>query len=321
MNLVTPLKFEPILKSVIWGGNKICEFKKIPDQEPNIGESWEISAVPGSESVVSEGEWKGKKISELIDIFGESFLGNRVVEKFGKSFPLLIKFIDANDNLSIQVHPDDKLAEQRHNCRGKTEMWYIIDANDNASIYSGFKSSLNPDDYTTSVKDGTFTDYIARFDSKPEQVYFLPAGRVHAIGAGNFLAEIQESSDITYRIYDYNRVDSKGNKRELHTEIAKDAIDYSVTDSGPVKYNKEADDAVLVSSPHFITRRLLIKGEKTIEKSNDSFLILMGIKGNVDIVYPSGTMELCEGSTVFIPASLTGRLTLKGRAVLLAITL
>ena len=311
-----PILFEPYLKSVIWGGNKICNYKGIPQTQENIGESWEISAVPGYVSIVAEGPYKGKSLNDLINEFGEDLLGKEVVKKYGKEFPLLIKIIDANDNLSVQVHPDDSLAKERHNSLGKTEMWYIISADEGAKIYAGLKDQLNPEDYVKRVEEGTFADALATHDSAPGDVFFLPAGRVHAIGAGNLLAEIQESSDITYRIYDYDRRDANGNARELHTDLAKDAIDYTIYDNYKEKApSQEERNVTLVNCEHFVTQRLIVEGETGVSLSDDSFHVLICLEGDIEIQYPEGAMKLRAGQTVLLPAvmkeiSLTGTGTL-----------
>ena len=318
---LAPLKFEPYLKSVIWGGEKICTYKNIPQQEPNIGESWEISAVPGHESVVAEGVYKGLKLTELIQMFGEDLLGKRVIEKYGFSFPLLIKIIDANDNLSVQVHPDDQLALKRHQSLGKTEMWYIIDTEKGARIYAGLKTEMTPDEYVTKVNDGTFADTLAVHDSAPGDVFFLPAGRVHAIGAGNLLAEIQESSDITYRIYDYDRRDDKGNPRELHTELAKDAIDYKVY---PEYKSPRPDDKETVARigecEHFVTDRLIVGEELNLKLSEGSFNVLICLDGKVKMHYNDREMILDKGNSVLIPAAMH-EIRLTGNASLLRTSL
>ena len=314
---VAPIKFTPYLKSVIWGGDKICRYKGIEQPEPNIGESWELSAVPGHESVVEDGSYKGLTINDLIERFGKDLLGERVVMRHGNKFPLLIKFIDANDNLSVQVHPDDKLAQKRHNCPGKTEMWYIIKSEKNARIYAGLNSQLSPELYVETVNDGTFASKLKVHDSAPGDVYFLPAGMVHAIGAGNLLAEIQQSSDITYRIYDYDRKDATGQPRELHTDLAKDAIDYDLSeDSTPANYNDDLSDSEIVSCDYFVTRRVNVNSNKTVLLDNTSFSIVMCIEGSVVIHYPEGQMNLDAGHTCLIPAMLP-ILTLEGNATIL----
>lgn len=312
-----PLIFRPYLKSVIWGGDKICKYKKIEQSEPNIGESWEISAVPGHESVVTEGEYKNRTLTDLIEEFGADLLGEKVIGRYGKNFPLLIKIIDANDNLSVQVHPDDELAKKRHNSLGKTEMWYIIDSDKGAKIYAGLNRTITPEEYEDHIKKGDFESLLAVHDSHRGDVFFLPAGRIHAIGAGNLLAEIQESSDITYRIYDYNRRDKNGNLRELHTQQAKDAIDYEVHENykNPPLRDDESETEI-VSCEHFHTKRLLIDGERELELSQDSFSIIMCLHGDVEITYEGGSLNINEGSTVLLPAVMK-KVILKGKATLL----
>lgn len=312
-----PIKFIPYLKSVIWGGNKICSYKGIEQKEENIGESWEISAVPGHESVVAEGVYKGLKITELIDTFGVDLLGKSVFNRYDGKFPLLVKLIDAQDNLSVQVHPDDELAKQRHNSLGKTEMWYIIDTDKGAKIYSGLNRELTPDQYVSMVADNTIEQALAVHDSHPGDVFFLPAGRVHAIGAGNLLAEIQESSDITYRIYDYDRRDAQGNPRELHTEQAKDAIDYTFHEeykSAPT--DPSVADAVIAECGHFKVDRLLLDGEMQLSYDDSSFTVMMCLAGEATIEYDGGSMAMKAGETALLPAALTS-VTLKGKATLL----
>lgn len=313
-----PLKFRPYLKPVIWGGDKICRYKKIKQPEPNIGESWEISVVPGHESIVEEGFYEGRKLTDLIEEFGEELLGKSVVKKYDNKFPLLIKIIDANDNLSVQVHPDDFLAKQRHNSLGKTEMWYIIKSDTNARIYSGLNREISPEEYEKHIADGDFESLLAVHDSNPGDIFYLPAGRIHAIGAGNLLAEIQESSDITYRIYDYNRKDAFGNTRELHTSLAKDAIDYKLYDNyknPPVP--EDIADYEIVSCSHFKTRRLLIDGNMELKTDDDSFTVLMCLKGEVEMIFDGRKQTLKEGHSALIPAALK-EMSLSGRATILS---
>lgn len=312
-----PIIFTPYLKSVVWGGNKICQYKGIPQPEPNIGESWEISAVPGHESVVAEGQYKGLSLIDLIDRFGAELLGTKVMEQYGGKFPLLIKFIDARQDLSVQVHPDDTLAMKRHNSLGKTEMWYIIQADKDAKIYAGFNSAVTPDEYVSRVADGTFQDILAVYDSAPGDVFFLPAGRVHAIGAGNLLAEIQENSDITYRIFDYNRRDAQGNLRQLHTEEAKDAIDYTFTEQKkdtPAVFDSPVTP--LVDCNHFTAYSLEVDGEMQLDADPSSFSVLICIEGSATLKYPNGQMSVQKGHTVLIPAALT-ELTIDGKATMM----
>ena len=312
-----PIRFVPYLKSVIWGGEKICRYKGIEQTEDKIGESWEISAVPGHESVVSEGSYKGMRITELIECFGPELLGRDVFDRYDGKFPLLVKLIDANDNLSVQVHPDDDLAKERHDSLGKTEMWYIIDADKGAKIYSGLNRELTPDEYVRMVDDNTIEQALAVHDSHPGDVFFLPAGRVHAIGAGNLLAEIQESSDITYRIYDYDRRDAQGNPRELHTEQAKDAIDYTFHEeykSAPA--DPSVADAVIAECEHFKVDRLLLDGEMRLSYSEESFTVIMCLEGAASVEFEGGSMPVRGGETILLPAALTC-VTLKGHGTLL----
>jgi len=302
-----PVIFKPILKSVIWGGNEICLFKDITPVQDGIGESWEVSDVKNNVSIVSEGPLEGKTLDNLIEEYGADLLGKSVMERFGTTFPLLIKFIDAKDDLSIQVHPDDKLAKERHNSFGKTEMWYVINATERAFLYSGFKKDLSPEGYLQSVEDNTFTDMLAKQEVHPGDVFFLPAGRVHAIGAGCFIAEIQQTSDITYRIYDYNRKDAQGNPRELHTELAKDAIDYTVYPEYKTNYQaKENEFVPLVKSPYFTTNVLETDQELSVNlEKRDSFSIYICMQGKVSITDNDGyKTELKQGQTILIPASV-----------------
>ncbi|MDE5850483.1 MAG: class I mannose-6-phosphate isomerase [Muribaculaceae bacterium] len=309
-----PIKFTPYLKSVIWGGDRICTYKGIEQTEAKVGESWEISAVPGHESVVAEGPYKGMGITELIECFGTELLGTDVFRRYDGKFPLLIKLIDANDNLSVQVHPDDDLARERHDSLGKSEMWYIIGADEGAKIYSGLNREMTPEEFVRLVEENAIEQALAVHDSQAGDVFFLPAGRVHSIGSGNLLAEIQESSDITYRIYDYGRRDADGNLRELHTEQAKDAIDFTYHEeyrSAPA--DPEKSYAVIAECSHFKVGRLLLDGEMELAYDRTSFTVLMCLEGECSI----GEMKLKAGDTVLIPAAMTS-FKLKGKATLLA---
>lgn len=305
MNLY-PFKFQPILKSIIWGGSEISKFKNLDKVQDGIGESWEISAVKDSISVIKNGELAGKPLDELIKEAKGQLVGEKVYEKFGDKFPLLIKFIDAQDDLSIQVHPDDELAKKRHNSFGKTEMWYIVNTKPNASIISGFKDKITPEQYLEKVKDNTFTDALQKHFVKKDEVYFLPAGRVHAIGSGCFVAEIQQTSDITYRIYDYNRKDASGNTRELHTELAKDAIDFTVYDSYETEYKAEENKPVeLVSCEYFTTNLLKLDNSFEQDISDiDSFVILICLEGKCTLEDDKqNKISLEQGESILIPAN------------------
>ncbi|MDR2087614.1 MAG: class I mannose-6-phosphate isomerase [Dysgonamonadaceae bacterium] len=298
-------KFEPVLKEIIWGGDEICRFKSIQPARSGIGESWEISHVQGNISIVANGDWKGKSLEDLIDRYGEKLLGKKVIERFGTTFPLLIKFIDARDALSIQVHPNDELAWKRHHSFGKTEMWYVIDAAPDAFLYSGFAQSITPEQYVQSLEDDTFVNYLQRHRVKPGDVFFLPAGRVHAIGAGCFIAEIQQTSNITYRIYDYNRKDAHGNPRELHTEFAKEAIDYHVYPDYKLPCRSgQKEIEPLVACPYFTTNLIEAgKGDKIQRFTEDSFSIYICLKGNVNLTDSNGySIDIKQGETILVPA-------------------
>ncbi len=305
MNLY-PLKFQPILKSIIWGGNDISKFKNLESIEDGIGESWEISAVEDNISVIENGELAGKPLDVLINEAKGQLVGEKVYAKFGDKFPLLIKFIDAQDDLSIQVHPDDELAEKRHNSFGKTEMWYVVKAKPEAFIISGFKDKITSEQYLKKVEDNTFTDALQKHVVKEGDVYFLPAGRVHAIGSGCFIAEIQQTSNITYRIYDYNRKDAQGNSRELHTELAKDAIDYTVYDSYETEYKTDKNKLVeLVTCQYFTTNLLYL--DKQFEENIadiDSFIVYMCLEGSCSLEDDKqNRITIEQGETILIPAS------------------
>jgi mannose-6-phosphate isomerase len=305
--MLYPLKFEPILKEIIWGGDEICRFKGIEPIKNSIGESWEISHVKDNVSVVANGELKGKSLEELIDTYGEKLLSKKVIDRFGTTFPLLIKFIDARDSLSIQVHPDDELAKKRHNSFGKTEMWYIIQAAKDAFLYSGFAETITPEQYVQSLEDDTFINYLQKHEVKPGDVFFLPAGRVHAIGAGCFIAEIQQTSNITYRIYDYNRKDAQGNPRELHTELAKDAIDYKVYPDYKLDYTPGKQIAQsLITCPYFTTELIEDKkGNKLGIFEEDSFSIYICLEGKAVLTDNNGySVEIKQGETVLVPAEI-----------------
>ncbi len=305
--MLYPLKFKPIYKDKIWGGNKL---KTILNKDfgtlPNCGESWEISGVDGDESVIANGFLEGNTIAEIIEIYMSDLVGEKVYEKFGLEFPLLIKFIDANDVLSIQVHPDDKLAKERHIAFGKTEMWYVIQADNGAELISGFNKTINKEIYLTHLENKTLTNILNVEKVKSGDVFFIPAGRVHAIGAGILLAEIQQTSDVTYRIYDWDRIDDKGNLRELHTELALDAINFEGKEEFRREFKPILNDSLnLVNCEYFTTN--IIELDKPLQKDYhniDSFVIYMCLDGDVSICYNEKIETLKTGETILIPAEL-----------------
>ena len=319
---MTPFKFVPYLKSVLWGGEQIAPFKGLETDQTSIGESWELSGVPGHESVVAEGPDKGLTMSELIDKYRASLVGSQVFEKYGLTFPLLVKIIDAKQDLSVQVHPDDELAKARHGSFGKTEMWYIINSAPGARIYAGLEQEITPDDYTRLVADKTIMSAVAAHDSHAGDLFFLPAGRIHAIGAGNLLAEIQQTSDITYRVYDFDRKDANGNTRELHTELAKDAIDYKVYPGYKSDYDRHAKGVVdLVECKYFDVKRLVVEGTEDVSCGKDSFTIVMCLGGDAMINCDNETsVSVCRGETILVPAEVNA-MTVNGSAILLIATI
>jgi mannose-6-phosphate isomerase len=301
-----PLKFTPILKEKIWGGQKISTILNKPKEKlPNIGESWEISCIQGDMSVAANGFLAGNTLQELIEVYMGDLVGEEVYEKFGFEFPLLIKFIDAQDVLSIQVHPDDIVAGERHQAYGKTEMWYVVDNEEGAELISGFKQDCNKQEYLTALQSGRLEELLNFEKVKPGDVFFIPAGRVHAIGSGILLAEIQQTSDITYRIYDWGRVDDNGNPRELHTDLASDVINFKAEKDYKTSYELAENKTVnLVECNYFKTNILNFKG--TVEKDYiliDSFVIYMCIEGEFYIHSDENVVEkVKKGETVLIPA-------------------
>ncbi|MBR0286744.1 MAG: class I mannose-6-phosphate isomerase [Bacteroidales bacterium] len=300
-----PLKFEPILKTIVWGGEKIAPYKGIETEQNHIGESWELSGVAGNESVVSEGPLKGKTIAELTKEYKGKLVGEHVYANTGDEFPLLIKFIDALSDLSIQVHPNDELAAKRHNgSKGKTEMWYVVAADEGAHLLAGLTKKITPEEYAAKVADGTITDVLARYDVHPGDVFFLPAGRIHAICGGCFIAEIQQTSNITYRIYDYGRLGLDGKPREVHTELAKDAIDYTVYPDYRTPYTPAKDEEVeVVSCPYFTTSILDLTLPYAKDLSDiDSFMVVMCLEGEGSLEVDGQEISVHQGETVLIPA-------------------
>ncbi len=301
-----PLKFEPILKTIVWGGEKIAPYKEIETEQKHIGESWELSGVAGNESVVADGPLKGKTIAQLVKEYKGELVGKHVYDNTGDEFPLLIKFIDALSDLSIQVHPNDELAAKRHNgSKGKTEMWYVVAADEGAHLLTGLTEKITPEEYAAKVADGTITDVLARYEVHPGDVFFLPAGRIHAICGGCFIAEIQQTSNITYRIYDYGRLGLDGKPREVHTELAKDAIDYTVYPDYRTQYTPEKDTEVEVVSCKYFTTSiydLTLPYAKDLSEI-DSFMVVMCLEGRGTLEVDGEEVSVHQGETVLIPAS------------------
>ena len=303
-----PLKFEPILKQTLWGGDKIIPFKHLNETLPNVGESWEVSAVEGSESVVANGADKGYTLPEMVRKYKEELVGEANYARFGNKFPLLIKFIDAKLDLSIQVHPGDELAKKRHNSFGKNEMWYVIAADKGPKLISGFAEEITPKEYKDRVHNGTFAEVLQTCAIEPGDVFYVPAGRVHGIGAGAFVAEIQQTSDITYRIFDYNRKDKDGKSRELHTSQAMDAINFSdVQDDFRTEYERIQNEPVeMVASPYFTTSLYDMTEEITCDYSElDSFVIFICVEGSCRLTDDNqNEITLRAGETVLLPAAV-----------------
>lgn len=305
-----PYKFEPYLKTTLWGGYQIAPFKGIFTAQPNIGESWEISGVPGHESVAIDRGLvddidMGLTLTQLIDKYKGLLVGNKVYKHFGNKFPLLVKFIDSRQDLSVQVHPNDELAMERHGCAGKTEMWYVIRSDVGAKIYSGLRKSITPDDYERLVSadneengENPMASVIATHEAHDGDLYFLPAGRLHAIGAGNFLAEIQETSDITYRVYDFGRKDAHGKPRELHIQEARDAIDYQVWPEYRSSYDSTKPISQLINCPHFIVHRVVVQVASQVDFKTDSFVVVMCLWGEANI----NGVHIHQGETILVPA-------------------
>lgn len=297
------LRFQPIMKQTLWGGKRIATFKQFDCTNSNIGESWELSGVAGNETTcVTMG---GKSLNTLVAEYKDRLVGKANYERFGNEFPLLIKFIDAHQDLSIQVHPDDATALRQGKTRGKTEMWYLMHSDAGAKLYSGLKQQITLEQYKTMVEDGSICDALAQYSVKEDDVFFLPAGRIHSIGSGCFLVEIQQTSDVTYRIYDFKRKDKDGNYRQLHTDEAAEAIDFTVYDDYRTLYTPCKNRAVeLVNCPYFTTNVYDINRPTPIETAkHDTFIILIVVKGEGTITTDEGEMtQVATGDTLLIAA-------------------
>ena len=301
-------KFEPLLKQTLWGGDKIIPFKHLDVQMENVGESWEISGVKDHETIVADGPDKGKSLNQLVSEQKELLVGADNYQRFGDEFPLLIKFIDACQDLSIQVHPSDETAHRQGKQRGKTEMWYCLgsasEENTKPKLYNGLKQQITPEQYKEMVEHDTITDALAQYEVHEGDVFFIPAGRIHAIGAGCFVTEIQQTSDVTYRIYDYKRKDKNGNYRELHTKEAAESIDYRVLPDYRQAYTpKKNEGQTLVECPYFNTAVYDLNEPMQIDYSElDSFVILIGLKGEGRLNIDGEEVSFGKGETILLPA-------------------
>ena len=301
-----PLKFNALLKQTLWGGDKIIPFKHLSDKLENVGESWEISGVKGNETLVAEGEFAGQSLNDVVIALKADLVGKANYERFGNEFPLLIKFIDARQDLSIQVDPTDESAQKEGKDRGKTERWYIMDSEPDAKLYSGLKKEITPEQYKEMVENDTICDALAQYAVKEGDCFFLPAGRIHAIGTGCFLAEIQQTSDVTYRIYDFKRKDKDGNYRQLHTKEAAECINYTVENNYRTEYVPVKNQGIaLVSCPYFSTAVYDLDEPMTLDYSElDSFVILIGMKGSGTVTDGEGnTLTLNAGESMLVPAT------------------
>lgn len=303
-----PLLFWPNMHSVVWGGERLCAYKGLAQMAEPIGESWEVSAVPSSTSIVSNGVFKGRDLISVIEEYPEAILGKAVNERYQGKLPLLVKFIDAKQDLSIQVHPNDEMAQREHGKMGKSEMWYVIRADEGAHLYAGFKTEISPEEYERRVADGSIVEVLADHSVKAGDVFYLPAGRVHAICGGILLAEVQQSSDVTYRIYDYNRPGMDGKPRELHTELAARALDYHVEENYRTDYIDSTNRATqIIDTPYFDVRVMEIsKPFHRDLRKYDSFIISMCIEGSCKISVRSTGYEILlrQGHSTLIPAAI-----------------
>ncbi len=313
-----PIQFEPILKERIWGGTKLKSYLNKPIHSNITGESWEISTVENDVSIISNGIFKGKSLIELINLHPEEILGIKVYKNFGKQFPLLFKYLDAREDLSIQLHPNDALAKTRHNSFGKTEMWYVMQADDNARLIVGFKEKSNKEEYLKSIEDKKLLSILDIKKVSKGDVFFLETGTIHAIGAGIVIAEIQQTSDITYRIFDFDRVDASGNTRELHNDLALEAINYNVVDAEKKYYKIDNLINEVVDCEYFTTNYIPLTDVLKFELNKESFKVLMCVEGSFELKLNEEIYKYKVGDTILIPAFI-GSFEISGKASLLEI--
>jgi mannose-6-phosphate isomerase len=313
-----PLTFNPILKDRIWGGTKIKELLNKEISSPTTGESWEIATVSGDVSIVKKGALQGKSLNELLQSYPQEILGTKVYAQYGNQFPLLFKFLDAHQDLSIQLHPNDELAKKRHNSFGKTEMWYVMQADTEAEIIVGFKQKSSPEEYLQHLESKTLTSILQKIKVKQGDVFFLETGTIHAIGAGIVIAEIQQTSDITYRVYDWDRVDANGKARELHIDLALEAINYNKVQAQK-EYIKNTNTAnQIVTCPYFTTNYIPLDGNMKFLGDKTTFKVIMCTDGEFDLGYDTHKETFKKGDTVLLPAILN-EYNLTGKASLLEI--
>lgn len=300
-----PLKFQPILKEKIWGGQKLKTLLNKDSQLPNVGESWEISDVDGDTSIVANGDIVGQSLKFLLSTYKEDLIGNKNYKLFGDTFPLLIKFIDAKEDLSIQLHPNDEIAAKRHNSFGKTEMWYVMQADPDSNLIVGFNQEMTSEKYLKHLENKTLIEILNFENVKSGDTFIIREGKVHAIGAGVMLAEIQQTSDITYRIYDWDRMDNEGKQRDLHTDLALEAISFNLKSDFKVNYNKTANQSnKMVECPYFTTNYLKINKAINIKNTYDSFIIYMCVEGEAILTTSSYKEHIKTGETILIPANI-----------------
>mgnify|MGYP003290337391 FL=1 len=324
--MLYPIKFKPRVKERIWGGQAILTKKGKAagrlSKDKLYGESWDLSSVSGDISVVANGFLKGNNLEEIIEVYMGELVGEKIFEQYGLEFPLLIKYLDCNDKLSVQVHPDDTLAEERHNSFGKTEAWYVVDCKPGASIYLGFKDlNLAREEYIAAVAESRLEELLNRVEVKPGDVFFIPAGTVHALGAGLEVVEVQQTSDVTYRIYDWDRVDSEGKSRELHTSLAVDAIDFEAdAELLHRKYNLgKGGEAKVIDCNYFSMTLHDVDGKKELDRSSlDSFVVYIALNGSVRIVADGAEETLAEGEVILIPAEVND-IIIEGNAKLMEV--
>lgn len=324
--MLYPIKFKPRIKERIWGGQAILNKKGKAAgrlaKDKLYGESWDLSSVKGDISVVANGFLKGNNLEEIIEVYMGELVGEQIFEQYGLEFPLLIKYLDCNDKLSVQVHPDDALALERHNSFGKTEAWYVVDCKPGASIYLGFKDlNLTREEYIAAVAESRLEQLLNKVEVKPGDVFFIPAGTVHALGAGLEVVEVQQTSDVTYRIYDWDRVDAEGKSRELHTSLAVDAIDFeSDAELLHREYNLAKGGDVKVIECNYFTMTLHdVAGVKELDRSSlDSFVVFIALNGSVRIVADGNEETLAEGEVILIPAEVND-ITIEGDAKLMEV--